>query len=42
VTDRHKARAGKEFAAADALRGRIESAGWVVHDEPGGYRLERR
>jgi cysteinyl-tRNA synthetase len=42
VTDRHKARSAKEFAAADELRGRIESAGWVVHDEPGGYRLERR
>jgi cysteinyl-tRNA synthetase len=42
VTDRHKARSAKDYAAADELRARIESAGWVVHDEPGGYRLEPR
>jgi cysteinyl-tRNA synthetase len=42
VTDRHEARSGKDFALADALRDRIESAGWAVHDEPSGYRLERR
>ena len=42
VTDRHKARSARDFSRADELRGQIESAGWVVHDEPGGYRLERR
>jgi cysteinyl-tRNA synthetase len=42
VTDRHKARSERDFSRADELRGRIESAGWVLHDEPGGYRLERR
>jgi cysteinyl-tRNA synthetase len=42
VTDRHKARSAKDYAAADDLRARIEAAGWVVHDEAGGYRLEPR
>ena len=42
VTDRHEARTAREFARADELRARLESSGWAVHDEPGGYRLERR
>jgi cysteinyl-tRNA synthetase len=42
VTDRHKARSARDFALADELRNRIESAGWALHDEPAGYRLERR
>jgi cysteinyl-tRNA synthetase len=42
VTDRHKARSARDFALADELRSRIESAGWALHDEPAGYRLERR
>ena len=42
VTERHTARSKQDYAAADELRARIESAGWVVHDEPDGYRLEPR
>jgi len=33
-------RAAQNFAAADALRDRILEAGWRVHDEAGGFRLE--
>jgi cysteinyl-tRNA synthetase len=38
--ERAAARASRDFAAADSLRGRIAGAGWAVVDEPGGYRLE--
>ena len=38
--ERAAARASRDFAAADSLRGRIAEAGWAVVDEPGGYRLE--
>ncbi|MEO8476773.1 MAG: glycosyltransferase [Actinomycetota bacterium] len=37
---RAAARAEKDFAAADALRDELVAAGWVVVDEPGGWRLE--
>jgi cysteinyl-tRNA synthetase len=37
---RADARAGKDFAAADALRDRIAEQGWVVTDAPGGFSLE--
>lgn len=37
---RAEARSSGEFAAADALRDQIASAGWSVRDEPGGFRLE--
>ncbi len=33
-------RAAQNFAAADTLRDRILEAGWRVHDEAGGFRLE--
>jgi len=39
---RQEARAAKDFARADALRERIEAAGWEVRDDPGGYRLVPR
>src|SRR5919109_1722520 len=38
--ERAAARSSRNFAAADAIRERIASAGWSVVDEPGGYRLE--
>jgi hypothetical protein len=36
---RADARAGRDFAAADELRARIEQAGWQVRDTPDGYAL---
>jgi cysteinyl-tRNA synthetase len=39
---RDEARAARDFARADELRGQIEAAGWEVRDEPGGYRLVRK
>ncbi|MFC7381666.1 glycosyltransferase family A protein [Sphaerisporangium rhizosphaerae] len=36
---RAKARAERDFAAADALRQEIEDAGWLVRDEAGGFEL---
>ena len=38
--ERSEARAAKDFASADALRGRISERGWTVVDEPDGYHLE--
>jgi cysteinyl-tRNA synthetase len=38
---RADARAAKDFAAADALRGEIAQQGWTVIDAPGGSTLER-
>jgi Glycosyl transferase family 2 len=38
--ERAAARAARDFAAADAIRERIASAGWSVVDEPDGFRLE--
>ena len=39
--ERVAARAGRDFASADANRERIASAGWTVVDEPdGGFRLD--
>ena len=35
--EREKARATKDFAAADRLRGEIAAAGWTVRDVPGGF-----
>ena len=38
---RARARAAKDYAAADALRDELAAAGWTVVDEPdGGWRLE--
>jgi cysteinyl-tRNA synthetase len=39
---RQEARAAKDFTRADELREQIESAGWDVRDDPGGYRLVPR
>ena len=39
---RQDARAAKDFARADELRGQIEAAGWEVRDDPAGYRLVPR
>jgi cysteinyl-tRNA synthetase len=39
--ERDAARAAKDFATADALRDRIQEAGWSVIDGPGGWRLEQ-
>jgi GT2 family glycosyltransferase len=41
AAERASRRAAKDYQGADALRDRIASAGWVVVDEPGGWRLER-
>ena len=38
---RDEARAARDFARADALRGEIESAGWEVRDTPDGTALYR-
>ena len=39
---RQEARAARDFATADRLRAELESAGWDVRDDPGGYRLVPR
>jgi cysteinyl-tRNA synthetase len=39
---RTAARTAREFEEADRLRSEIESAGWDVRDEAGGFRLVRR
>jgi len=38
---RQEARAARDFEEADRLRGELETAGWEVRDEPGGFRLVR-
>jgi cysteinyl-tRNA synthetase len=40
--ERVAARAARDFDAADRLRAEIETAGWDVRDEAGGFRLVRR
>jgi cysteinyl-tRNA synthetase len=39
---RQDARAAREFEEADRLREELETSGWDVRDEAGGYRLVRR
>jgi len=39
---RQAAREADDFAEADRLRAEIETAGWEVRDEPGGFRLVPR
>src|SRR5664279_5506710 len=39
---RDEARAAKDWARADALRGELESAGWSVEDGPAGTRIRRQ
>ncbi len=36
---RERARAEKDFAAADQLRDQIAALGWEVRDGPGGFEL---
>jgi cysteinyl-tRNA synthetase len=38
---RDRARAERDFAEADRLRGEIAAAGWEVRDEASGFRLVR-
>jgi cysteinyl-tRNA synthetase len=38
---RDQARAGRDFAAGDALRAQIVALGYVVEDTPGGTRIRR-
>jgi cysteinyl-tRNA synthetase len=42
VTSRDEARAGRDFAGADALRDRLQSLGWAVEDTPQGTRIRRK
>jgi cysteinyl-tRNA synthetase len=39
---RQGARAARDFAEADRLRGELEALGWEVRDEPDGFRLVSR
>ncbi|MFN2464181.1 MAG: cysteine--tRNA ligase [Candidatus Dormibacteria bacterium] len=39
---RDAARAGRDWAAADAIRGQLEELGWAVEDSPEGTRLRQR
>ena len=39
VRDRDAARAARDFAAADAVRDRLEGLGWAVEDTPRGTRV---
>ncbi len=41
VAKRDAARAGRDWAAADAIRADLESQGWVVEDTPAGTRVHR-
>jgi cysteinyl-tRNA synthetase len=42
VQQRDQARAERNWAEADALRGELEQAGWLVEDGPDGTRIRRR
>jgi cysteinyl-tRNA synthetase len=42
VRRRDAARAARDFAAADALRDELESAGFAVEDTPAGTKVHRR
>ena len=42
VHQRDEARAGHDWARADALRDELEQAGWLVEDGPEGTRIRRR
>jgi cysteinyl-tRNA synthetase len=41
VAKRDAARAGKDWATADAIRADLEAQGWVVEDTPAGTRVHR-
>jgi cysteinyl-tRNA synthetase len=42
AAERDAARAGRDWARADALRAELEADGWVVEDTPVGTRVRRR
>src|SRR3954452_10741513 len=42
AVERQKARAGRDFDAADRLRDQIAEQGWDVRDTPGGFELTPR
>src|SRR5262249_55140367 len=42
AAERVRARANRDFAAADRLRREIDAQGWTVEDQPDGYRLKPR
>jgi cysteinyl-tRNA synthetase len=42
VAERDQARAGRDFAASDALRDRLDALGWRVEDTPQGTRVHRK
>ncbi|MDQ3640269.1 MAG: cysteine--tRNA ligase [Actinomycetota bacterium] len=42
VTARDKARGERDYGGADALRGQLESLGWVVEDTAQGTRIHRK
>jgi cysteinyl-tRNA synthetase len=42
VAARDEARAAKDWSRADALRGELEAAGWLVEDSAEGTRIRRR
>jgi cysteinyl-tRNA synthetase len=41
VEQRQAARAAGDYAAADAIRGRLEVGGWIIEDTPEGPRVHR-
>jgi cysteinyl-tRNA synthetase len=41
VAARDEARAGRDFARADAIRDQLQALGWVVEDTPAGTRVHR-
>ena len=41
VERRDQARAGRDFATADAIRHQLEAMGWVVEDTPSGTQVHR-
>jgi len=40
VSERHRARRGRDWVKADELRAAIANAGWLIEDEARGYRLK--
>ncbi|MDQ3898031.1 MAG: cysteine--tRNA ligase, partial [Actinomycetota bacterium] len=42
LRQRDEARARRDFPAADALRDRLDTLGWMVEDTPKGSRLHRK
>lgn len=42
ATERMAAKKERDFARADELRAKIDSAGWMVTDTPGGFKLVKK